>query len=362
MKVGLVHDYLLVMRGAERSFAAIADFWPEAPIHTALFDPEGTEGRFDSTRVRTSPLQRLRARQHGFRSLLPLYPWAIGRLDMSGLELVISSSSAFAHGVKTDPETTHVCYCHSPFRYAWQARGTALGEVPAPLRRPVSLGLDAICRWDLKAASRVTHYIANSEITRQRIVALYRRDAPVVHPPVDIERFRVGPTAERGDHLIVVGELVAHKRIEAAIEAAAIVGRPIVVVGDGPEAARLRALHPAVARFVGRIDDQRLAELYSGAYAMLVPGVEEFGIAVVEAQAAGCPIVAQSGGGVRETVRDAVSGVLVPTGSANDLAAGIEQLDRLAIDPADCRRQAERFSTPRFHRELESTLRELGAL
>jgi glycosyltransferase involved in cell wall biosynthesis len=346
--VGLAHDYLLVMRGAERTFAAIADLAPRAPVYTLLHDRDGTGGRFDGHPVVTSPLQRLGVRQRGFRALLPLMPLAAARLSAARHDLVVSSSSAFAHGIRAG-DAVHVCYCHSPFRYAWFERERALGEVPAPLRPALGLTLGAIRRRDRRIAARVDRYVANSSFCRERIRRFWDRDAAVVHPPVEVDRFA---PAEPEDFLLFVGEIVRHKRLPLALEAAARAGRRMVVVGDGPERAALSARYAGTHEFRGRVSDGELEALYPRALALVVPGVEEFGIAAVEAQAAGRPVVGANAGGLTETVIDGETGVLVPEDDADALAEALRETDFARFDPARVRRNAERFSTDAFQRRL----------
>jgi glycosyltransferase involved in cell wall biosynthesis len=343
--VGLVHDYLLTMRGAERAFAGIADCWPGAPIYTTLYSREGTDRRFDSRDVTTSYLQRIGAGQDRFRRLLPFYPGAVERLPVSEHDLVVSSSSAFAHGVRPRNGAVHVCYCHSPFRYAWHEYDAALSEAPA-LGRPLLAGiLRRIRRWDLKASERVTHYIANSELTRERIQDYYGRDATVVHPPVETAWLRPGTPA---DYFLVVSELSRHKRVDLALEAARMAGRQVKVVGTGPELRRLQARFGDAAEFLGRVPIESLAQLYAGALALIVPNLEEFGIAAVEAQAAGRPVVAFDAGGPRETVIDGETGVLVPGGGARALAEPLADVDFGRFSADRIAANAERFSGARF--------------
>jgi hypothetical protein len=187
--IALVHDYLLVLRGAERTFDAMARCWPDAPVHTLLYDAEATEGRFAGRDVRPSYLQHLRVRQDGFRRLLPLFPVAATHLDLSEADVVVSSSSAFAHGVRPRPDATHVCYCHSPFRYVWHERRRAADEFPAVLRTTGQVVLDRLRDWDVAASRRVSHYIANSKLTQDRIARYYGRESTVIHPQVVVERF-----------------------------------------------------------------------------------------------------------------------------------------------------------------------------
>ncbi len=347
-RVALVHDYLLVMRGAERTFAAIAELYAEAPIFTLLYDEQGTDERFAGRSLSTSPLQRLGAGQSSFRRLLPLYPWAVGRLALPACELVLSSSSAFAHGVRVPPGAIHVCYCYTPFRYAWYEQERAVSEVPAPLRPLLAAELRRIRRWDLAASRRVDAYIAISELSRERIRRYYGRDSVVIHPPVETERFRVG---EPGEALLLVSELVAHKRVDVALEAARRARMPIRVVGSGPARAALAEAYPE-AEFLGRAGDDELAELYASARAVVVPSREEFGIVAVEAQAAGRPVIAAAAGGALETVLDGQTGRLVPMDDVAAFAQAMLSIEQLDFDPARAVQSAARFSVAAFKARL----------
>jgi glycosyltransferase involved in cell wall biosynthesis len=355
--VALVHDYLLVRRGAERTFEAIAECWPEAPIYTLLYDREGSEERFAHRDVRTSYLQRLGAHQSNFRRLLPAFPPAVRSLPLSRYELVVSSSSAFAHAVRVGGGV-HVCYCHSPFRYAWFEADRARAELPPPLRPALGLVLNRLRASDRAAARRVTAYLANSEVTRRRIATHWGRDSEVVHPPVEVERF-ARPKSGRelqpfaGRSLLVVGELVAHKRVDVALEAARQAGMPIQIVGEGPERAKLEARYGGEdASFLGRVGDAELAGMYASARALVVPNVEEFGIAAVEAQAAGRPVLAAAAGGALETVIDGETGVLVPPGDVEAMARAIQGTDFDRFDAERIARHARRFSRQAFQRRL----------
>lgn len=342
MPVALVHDYLLVMRGAERTFAAMAELWPEAPIYTLLYDEEGTQGRFAGRTIITSPLQRLGASQRNFRVLLPLLGPAVRAFDLGDADVVISSSSAFAHAVRVPPGAQHICYCHSPFRYAW------LGEqpiaIPPPLRPWLELEMRRHRNADRRALPGIDHFIANSRLTSQRIDRFWRRDSTIIHPPVEVQRFHFDAPE---DYVLYVGEVIRHKRVDLAIMAAAAAGRPIKIVGAGPELASLQGRFRASAEFLGRVSDAELAELCARAAALVVPGVEEFGIAAVEAQAAGRPVVAFDAGGVQETVIPGETGVLVPRGDAQALARAL-CMDFSVFDPVAIRAHALSFSPDVF--------------
>ncbi len=351
-RIAIGHDYLLVMRGAERTFAAIADLYPDAPILTLLYDEDGTDGRFAGRTIRTSPLQRLPIDQSSFRRLLPLYPWAAERLSGDGAEILLTSSSAFGHGIQAPAGAVHICYSHTPFRYAWYERERALSEVPALLRPPLALQLRWMRRWDRRASTRVHHYIANSELTRERLRRCYGRDAVVVHPPVETGRFRLGSP---GESLLVVSEVVRHKRVHVALEGARRAGLPIQVVGTGPDLAALSQAY-SEAEFLGRVPDADLVELYAGARAVVVPSREEFGITAVEAQAAGRPVIAAAAGGALETVLDGETGCLATLDDADSFAAAMRRADSLPFEPERAVVNAERFSVDEFRRRLAAAV------
>jgi glycosyltransferase involved in cell wall biosynthesis len=347
-RVALAHDYLLVMRGAERTFAAIAELYADAPIFTLLYDASGTNERFAGRTITTSAMQRLHVGQANFRRLLPLYPFAIERLEPPSCDVVLSSSSAFAHGIRIPDGAIHVCYCHAPFRYAWYEEARALSETARVLRPPLRAQLRWMRRWDLAASRRVDVYIANSELTRERIRRFYGRDAPIIHPPVETHRFTPG---EPGDSLLVVSELVRHKRVWVALEAARRAGAPIRVIGSGPEHDALSTAYPEV-EFLGRAGDEQIAELYASARAVVVPSMEEFGITAVEAQAAGRPVIAAAAGGALETVLDGATGRLATLDDVDSFATAIQSIDELDFDPSTAVRNAERFSVSSFQRRL----------
>jgi len=348
--VSLVHDYMLVMRGAERTFEAMAQMYPDAHIYTLLYDERGTSARFAGRAITTSPLQRLGTVQANFRRLLPFYPWAVERLKLAPTDVVLSSSSAFAHGVHVPAGAVHVCYCHTPFRYAWHEQVRALSEAPAVLRPSLRRLLARMRRWDVAASERVDVYIANAQLTRERIQLYYGRDAAVVHPPVDTERFTPG---EPGDALLVVSEIVRHKRLHVALEAARRARAPIRVVGSGPDYAALRSTYPQ-AEFLGRVSDEELAGLYASARAVVVPSMEEFGITAVEAQAAGRPVIAAAAGGALETVLDGCTGLLATLDDVDSFQRAIEAVDDLDCDPAQAVHNAERFSIASFQEAISA--------
>lgn len=356
-RVALGHDYLLVLRGAERTFAAMADLYPQAPIHSLLYDEEGTGGRFSGRSVQTSPLQRLGVGQASFRRLLPLYPWATGRLRPSDCDVVLTSSSAFAQGIEAPAEAIHICYSHTPFRYAWYEEARALSEI-APLLRPLlRQQLRRMRRWDLAASRRVHAYLANSRLTQERLRQCYGRESVLVHPPVETSRFRAG---EPGDYLLVVSEIVRHKRIQIALEGARRAKAPIKIVGSGPDFEEMRSAYPE-ADFLGRASDEDLVELYAGARAVIVPSREEFGITAVEAQAAGRPVIAANAGGALETVVEGETGLFATFDDAGSFAEAIGRMDSLELDPARAQANAQRFSVDAFQERLGAEVQRIAS-
>jgi glycosyltransferase involved in cell wall biosynthesis len=349
-----VHDFLLDLRGAERVFAELCAMWPQAEVYTAVYDEDATEGRFADRVVHTSFLQRLRPSARTFRTLLPLYPAAIESFDLSSYELVVSSSSAWAHAVLCDEDTTHVSYCHNPFRYVWNDRDGTL----ARLRNPVARGLLRAAfrhwrQWDWIAAQRTNRYVANSQTTQARIRAYFGRDAEVVYPPVETLRFTPGAV---GDYYLLVSELMPHKQIDVAVQAFNRLRLPLVIVGDGPDERRLRRRAGPAVSFTGRVSDAQVATLMAGARAMVMTSVEEFGIAAVESQAAGRPVIAKRGGGALETVLDGETGCFW-SGGPEELASAVLRFDDAEVDPVDCVGNALRFDSARFREGMLNQVR-----
>lgn len=351
MRIALVHDFLLDLRGAERVLLELCEMYPQADIFTAVYDRAGTQGRFEGRRVVTTSLQKLRPTAQNFRPLLPFYPGAIEALDLRGYDLVISSSSAWAHGVLPDEGAVHVCYCHNPFRYAWNEREATLAARGPVMRTALAQVLRRWRQWDFIAAQRVDAYVANSQTTRQRIERYFAREATVLHPPVEISRFEPGPV---GDHYLVLSELMAHKRIEVAVRAFSSLGLPLVVAGNGPDARRLQRLAGPSVRFVGRVSDPEAERLLQGSQALVVCATEEFGIAAVESQAAGRPVVALRAGGLLETVVEGETGIFFDRPEPDVLAEAVEAFDPSSISPERCVEQARHFGPARFRERFSA--------
>jgi len=361
-RIALVHDFLVSVRGADRVFLEMCDLWPEADVFTPVYDERGTEGRFADRAIHTSFLQRTRPTARTFRALLPLYPAAIESFDLSGYDLVISSSSAWAHAVICGEQTVHVSYCHNPFRYAWNERHRTLAERGDPISRAALRGFFRRWReWDWIAAQRVDRYLTNSRVTQARIKSYFGRESRIVYPPVATHRFSPGPT---GDHYLVLSELVSHKRIDTAVHAFNRLRLPLVIAGDGPDRRRLRRLAGPTVRFAGRVSDAEAERLMASCRALVVTSIEEFGIAAVEAQAAGRPVIARAGGGLFETILEDETGCFWE-GGPDELAVAVAAFDPDSVDPAACVDNARRFDSRVFRetlpREVERALHEAPA-
>lgn len=345
--VAIVHDYLNQRGGAERVVLEMSDMWPGAPVYTSLYRPESTFARFASRDVRVSPVNRLPVDKR-FRALFPLYPLGFHALGEIDADVVVSSSTGWAHAVRTSDRAFHVVYCHAPARWLW-------GEyLAAPTgRRLLKPALGAWRRWDTNAARRPDLYIANSVEIQRRIAAAYGREAEVVYPPVDVERFTPRP---RGERLLSVARLVEHKRIDLLVDAATRAGIGLDVVGSGPALADLRARAGPTVEFHGHLDDAAVTELFEQCRAYCMPGWEDFGIAPVEAQAAGKPVIAFARGGALETVEENVSGVFFTGQDVQSLLDAIGRCDQLDTPPDGIARLAARFSAQRFREALTETI------
>lgn len=352
LDVAIVHDYLNQRGGAERVVLELSDIWPAAPIYTSLYRPHSTLPQFRGRDVRASALDLLPV-DRGFRGLLPLYPAAFRALGEIDADVVLSSSSGWAHMVRTSERALHVVYCYTPARWLYgrdHLRGSGRRSLPQAGAAPLLAGLR---RTDQRAARRADIYIAISEGVRRRIKATYAIDAQTVHPPVDVDRFR--PTA-RGERLLVVSRLLPYKHVDLIVRVATRLGVGLDVVGEGPELPRLRELAGPTVAFHGAADDETVVELMEGCRAVCVAAEEDFGLVAVEAQAAGKPVVAYGRGGALETIDDGLTGVLLQERSEESLAAALAACDELDASPELIAARAKRFSREAFRARLTSVL------
>ena len=349
-RVALVHDWLTGMRGGERALEAICELFPDATRFALLHVPGSVSGTIEARSVRTSFIQRLPRSHRYYRALLPMFPAAVEQFDLDEFDLIISTSHCAAKSVVRPGRTRHLCYCFTPMRYAWDQFDAYFGpdRVGAGVSRALRWGLSGIARWDVSTADRVDRYVAISQYVARRIRRYYNRDASVVYPPVNTTLFR--PSGEPpGTYLLIVSALVPYKRVDLAIRACALAGAPLRIVGIGPELARLREAAGPSVEFLGALSDEQVRTAYQGAAAVLLPGIEDFGIVPVEAQACGRPVVALAEGGACETVIDGSTGILVAESTDTAFAAAIDQVRRGRFDAAVIREHAAQFARERFH-------------
>ena len=351
-RVAIVHDWLTGMRGGEKVLEAICELYPAATLFTLVHVPGSVSDTIERHPIRTSFVQRLPRPDRLYRHYLPLFPAAVELFDLDGYDLVISSSHCAVKSVIVRGDGRHICYCHSPMRYAWDQFDAyfgpdQVGRVKSRALRPV---MARLARWDAATAGRVHAFVANSSYVAGRIRRYYNRGSTIVYPPVDTEFYRPDPRlAHSGSGALIVSALVPYKRLDLAIDACRLARVPLRIVGQGPEEARLRKVAgSAPVEFLGWRTDEEIRALYQSSAVVLLPGTEDFGIVPVEAQACGTPVVALGQGGSRETVVDGHTGALVPEADATRFAEAIRRVIDSVPDRGAIRQHAERFSKATF--------------
>ena len=358
MKVAIVRDWMSNVGGGGRVLTHLKEMYPDAPIYTSIKDLDRIPAHMRGWDIRPSFLQRVPFARRRYQAFLPLMPLAFEQFDLREYDLVLSTSSACAKGVITGPDTVHICYCYTPCRYIWDLYHDYTRDLP--FRWAVAPVAHWLRIWDRLASDRVDHFVAISHEVARRVKRHYRRDAEVIYPPVDVERFTPSGRAPE-EFYLVVSRLVGYKRIDLAIEAANRLGRRLLVVGEGPARRKLEALAGPTVEFLGHRSDEEVAELLASCRAFLFPGWEDFGIAPVEAQAAGRPVVAFGRGGATETVVDGTTGVFFEEQTVDSLVDAMRRLESRDFDPTACRRNAERFGGEEFrYRLLESVGRQIS--
>jgi glycosyltransferase involved in cell wall biosynthesis len=352
MRLALVHDYLNQYGGAERVLENLHAMYPTAPIHTSMYAANAMPPQYRAMDIRTSFMQRLPGVFRHHQPYLLCYPLAFEGFNLGDYDVVLSNSSAWCKGVLTPPEALHVCYCLTPMRWAWSYRDYVDRErLGGPLRRMLPLVMHYLRLWDVASAQRVDRFVAISRAVAARVRKYYGRDAAVIYPPVDVDQIR--PRSEPpDDFFLIVSRLVPYKRVDLAVAAFNQLGWPLWIVGDGRDRAALERGARSNVRFLGRLPDAEVRELMARCRAFLFPGLEDFGIAPVEAQAAGRPVVAFGGGGALDTVRDGETGVLFAQQTPEGLADAVRRCADLTMDPLAIRAHAERFGADRFRQEL----------
>jgi glycosyltransferase involved in cell wall biosynthesis len=352
-KVALIHDWLTGMRGGEKVLEAICGFFHGADLFTLVHIPGSVSPKIEAMNIHTSFLQALPGIESRYRQSLPLMPWAIGRFDLSGYDLIISSSHCVAKGVRVPPGTVHISYCHTPMRYIWDQFDDYFspGRSSAPVRWLMRSLRPALQKWDRRTAQSVTHFIANSENVRRRIQRHYGRDASVIYPPVDTHYFEPNGRP-RKDFFLMVTAFAPYKRIEIAIDAFNRLRLPLVIAGKGQELDKLALLAGPTVKLLGWVSDDALKTLYQEAKALIFPGEEDFGMVPVEAQACGCPVIALGRGGALESVVPGKTGFFFPEPSPESLIECVEKFRRADINPAAARENAQRFAVENFRQKF----------
>ncbi len=350
MRVALIHDWLIAMRGGEAVLAEMASFFPEAPIFTLLMDRDCIAGELERHPIHTTWLQRLSLGGRYHRTLLPFMPEAVAGIDLHGFDLIISSSHCVAKGVIPPPDAVHLCYCHTPMRYVWDQRQRYLARVARPVRPLVASYLEKLRTWDVVSAARVDHFVANSQLVARRIERYWRREAQVIPPPVDVDFFT--PGGEHGNHILIVAALVPYKMVEMGIAVARELGLPLRIIGEGPLRRSLGWSASSDVTFLGRLSRERLRDEFRSAALLLVPNVEDFGMVTVEALACGTPVVGLEESGTADVVVSGEHGELAVDRTVRALCDATTRVLSSTYDAKTLRSRAESFSRTRFRRRF----------
>lgn len=360
MKVALIHDHLAQDGGAEKVLKILADMFPEAPIYTLLYEKKNADKYFKNRHIETSVIQKLPGGIRHYQWYMPFMPMAVEFFDLREYDLVISDTSSFAKGVITSTDTLHICYCHTPTRYLWDYTHQYINELKYNkfFKKIISLVLNYIRIWDKQAADRVDVYIANSMTIRERIKKYYRRDSVVIYPPVEIDKFHIAVGGENNSesdgYFLIGGRLAPYKRMDIVIEAFKKNGKKLKIFGDGVDRARLEEIASGSKNieFLGRVDDEKRAELYRYCLAFLNPQEEDFGITVVESMASGRPVIAFGRGGAKETVLEGKTGLFFHKQTSEAIVKVVDNFYNFSWQPEEIRKQAEKFSVEKFKKEM----------
>jgi len=351
-RAALVHDWLNQVGGAENVLETLVQMLGGAPVYTSIYAPQQMPEAYRTWDIRTTFMQHLPSISHRHQMYMPVYPFAFSQVDLTAYDLIISNKSAFCHGVTVPPQAVHICYCLSPTRFIWQYEMYRAREA---LGKGVDLAVRALLkplrRWDYDAAQRVHHFVAISREVQERIRRFYNRASTIIYPPVDLTRFSPKPPT-RGNYFLAGGRLIPYKRTDLAVRACTELGLRLLVFGDGRDRRALERMAGPTIAFLGRVSWDDLAELYAGALAFIFPGVEDFGIAPLESQATGRPVIAFAGGGALDTVVPGETGQFFTEPTVEALRDVLADFDPDLYDPAACRRNAERFGEERFVAEL----------
>jgi glycosyltransferase involved in cell wall biosynthesis len=360
MRIAVMHDYFTQLGGAEKVAEELYCMLPSPSLFATVALPGCMPPRLQGIRVGTSWMQKLPKIGDYYRFYFALYPFAVGSMDLSAYDLVISSSSGYAKGVRTASDAIHVCYCHTPMRWAWSYQSYSERECFGLSQRALlPMFIRGLRRWDEKASRQPDHFVANSEAVADRIRRVYQRSAEVIHPPIETGRFR--PGGEREDYYLVLSRLVSYKRIDLAVKACTQRKKKLLVIGDGPDRRSLEAMAGPSVSFLGRATDEQVEYHAARCRALLFPGEEDFGMAPLELAAAGRPTIAYRAGGALETIVENSTGLFFDHQTPESLADAIETFERQQWSSAVLRKHSKAFSVPVFHDRFRSFLKRVGA-
>lgn len=345
MKVAIVHDWLTTKGGGEKIVSYFADIFPDATIYTSICNKNNLFDNLKNKKIITAFKNRKNSLNH--RKYYPFLPAAFESFDLTDYDLVISSSSSCAKGVITSPDTLHICYCHSPMRYAWNFYSEYTKDIKNPIKKTlIKYFMNYMRMWDVTSSSRVDYFIANSQNVAKRIQKYYRRDSTVITPPVDTNFFIPGTIDE--EYFLIVSRFVKYKRIDLAIEAFNELGLPLKILGDGPEYKHLNSIKKDNIEIIKNPDDNTLLKYYQNCRALIFPGEEDFGITPLEAQSCGRPVIAFKKGGLLETVIENKTGIFFDKQDKDNLKQAVLYFDFISFDKQFIRKHAENFSINNF--------------
>lgn len=363
MRLAIVHDYLNQFGGAERVVSALHEIWPEAPVFTSIYDPAAMPEQFHRMDISTSFMQNIPLLRRFFKAFFFLYPLAFERFDLSAYDVILSSSSAYAKGVRKRPDQLHICYCHTPARFLWRYDDYVAREnIPGMLKRVLPFLIEPIRQWDLNNSRQVDLFAANSRNVAERIRQTYGRESVIINPPVESALFQ--PSGVTLDYFLVVSRLAAYKRLDIVIEAFNRLGLPLKIIGSGPARRQLENMAGPEIEFLGKVSDEQLAKYLAECRALIFPGEEDFGIVPLEAMASGRPVIAYRAGGALETVIDENTGIMFDEQTPHSLELALKRFQFESFDKAALRAHAAGFDKEVFKRKIrelvETKARERG--
>ena len=353
MKIALVHDYLVQYGGAERVLECFTELFPDAPIYTIVHDKQAMHGVFEGKDIRTSYLQKFPLARKRHRIFPPLMPPAIEQFDLSLYDVVLSDSSSYAKGIITNPDTLHICYMHTPMRYAWDdcQKYTQEFGFPKIIKKIVPFAMNYIRLWDRSSADRVDKFIANSNFVAKRIKKYYRKESSVINPPVSVKDFYID--SHREDYFLMVGRLIAYKRHDIAIRAFNKLGLPLKIIGRGPEMNRLKKIAGPNIEFLGRVPEKILPKYYAKCRAFIFPQEEDFGIVAMEAMASGRPLIAYYGGDIPEHMEEGKTGVFFRKQNSEEIVKAVNNFQDIDYDPEYIRSKSLKFDREIFKDKIK---------